>query len=120
MKHTCEITVESINVKFVTLKGIKVSASAEYNAEEMREEGNVFSQVVETLTEKFDWLAKLGRQFLEIDLKNKELLSESLKKQIADGKIEAFGPHGWTIHCSCKAEEQTEKEPERVPAPEDK
>ena len=100
MKQSVEVKIEGIQIKNVTLKGITVSASAEYTAEEMQTEGNVFSQVIETLAEKFSWLLPLLKKRIEIDVHNSELLSKDLEKQIAEGTTRAYGPRGWSIRTS--------------------
>lgn len=97
MKHSLSINVESVSVSKVTLKGIHVDATAEYEADEMRAEGDVFDQVITTLCDKFGWLKPLVQKRIEIDIDKAEMLAESLRKQIEEGKCEAYGPNGWSV-----------------------
>lgn len=56
MKHNFNFEVETLTFqagKFpVSLKGIKISAEAEYSAEEIQAEGSVFCQVIDQMAEK--------------------------------------------------------------------
>ena len=97
MKQSLNVTLESINIGKITLKGIHVEASCEYAEEEMRAEADVFSQCIETISKEFGWYFELAKRGLEIELRNKEMLSKSLEKQIANGTCEAYGPRGWSI-----------------------
>ena len=104
MKQSVNFEIESVTVqagKFpVTIKGVKLSAEAEYSAEEMQAEGSVFCQIIEQLTDKFGWLRPLLEKEIQISIHNRELLSKDLEKQIQTGTTRAYGPNGWSVRNS--------------------
>ena len=96
MKHSFKISGD-ISYKAITIKNFNLEAECEYSAEEMKTEGDVFSNVIDTLCEKFSWLAPLAKRTIELEIHNKELLSRDLEKQIQEGTTRAYGPNGWSV-----------------------
>ena len=101
MKQSFNFAIEAVTVqagKFpVTIKGVNINAECEYNAEEMTAEGSVFCQVIDQLAGKFGWLKPLIEREVNISIRNKEMLSKDLEKQIQEGTCRAYGPNGWSV-----------------------
>lgn len=100
MKQSFHLELESVTVTAkipVTLKGVKLDAECEYSAEEMQAEGSIFCQVIDQLSQKLSWLKPFIEKEIDISIRNKEMLSRDLEKQIQDGIIRAYGPNGWSI-----------------------
>ena len=117
MKQSVSFEVETITLqarKFpVSLKGIKFNAECEYSTEEMATEGTVINSVIDQLADKFGWLKPLIEREIQISLKNHEMLSKDLEKQIQEGTTRAYGPRGWSVrtsdlhdHNSCKRDKK--------------
>lgn len=96
MKHSFKLTGD-VSYKSISIKNFNLEAECEYSAEEMKAEGDVFSNVIDTLYNKFEWLVPLAKKTIEIEIHNKELLSKDLEKQINNGTTRAYGPRGWSI-----------------------
>ena len=104
MKQSFHFNIESVSVtvgKFpIALKGIGVDAECEYSAEEITSEGAVINSVIDQLADKFGWLKPLIEREVNISIRNKEMLSKDLEKQIQEGTCRAYGPNGWSIRTS--------------------
>ena len=104
MKQFFSFEMESVTITAakipVTLKGIKLHTEAEYSAEEMQAEGVVVGQIIDQLADKFGLLKPLIEKELQINIRNKEMLSKDLEKQISEGTCRAYGPNGWSVRTS--------------------
>ena len=104
MQHSFDFEVEAITVNAakipVTLKGIRLHAEAEYSSEEMATEGSIVNQIIDQLADKFGWLKPLIEKEINIQIKNHEMLSKDLEKQISEGTCRAYGPNGWSVRTS--------------------
>ena len=111
MKQSFHFNIEAVSVtvgKFpITLKGIGVDAECEYSAEEMTSEGAVVNSVIDQLSEKLGWIRPLIEKEININIRNKDLLSRDLEKQIAEGTTRAYGPNGWSVRNSDLHGQQT-------------
>ena len=101
MKQSFHFNIEAVSVtagKFpITLKGVEVAAECEYSAEEMTAEGAVVNSVIDQISQKLSWLRPLIEKELQINIRNKEMLSKDLEKQISEGTCRAYGPNGWSV-----------------------
>ena len=104
MKQSFNFAIEAVTVqagKFpVTIKGVNINAECEYNAEEMQAEGSVFCQAIDQISQKLSWLKPLIEKELQINIRNKEMLSKDLERQISEGTCRAYGPNGWSVRTS--------------------